>query len=84
MITKIKKWWRGKHIQHSLETIVAAKRLGIDLNHNLYKSPFIAKIINPFLFFWLRNWKWIIGYISTTVLSVIGLYLVWLQIIKPK
>ncbi len=34
--------------------------------------------------FWLSHWKWIVGTTLTTLLSIIGLYLVWLQITTPK
>lgn len=34
--------------------------------------------------FWLLHWKFIISFTTTTILTIIGIYLLWLQLIKTK
>jgi hypothetical protein len=41
----------------------------------------LVKIVNKF---WLSHWKWIIGLTVPSILTMIGLYIAWLALIKTK
>lgn len=86
VLQKIKLWWRGQHIPLSLQEMIERTHLRFgedppreDLSE-MFHRPLIARICNRIGRFWLRHWQWIIG----TVIALIGLYLLYLQLIESK
>ncbi len=49
-------------------------------NNSLLESSLPVRILNPVGRFWMRHWQWIIGLAVTTIIGIIGLYLLWLQL----
>lgn len=78
IIQKIKNWYRGSYIQPTLEEIF--DRYGTTPLENHFKPPLLAKILNAMGHFWLKHWQWIIA----TIIALIGIYLLYLQLIKSK
>jgi len=46
-----------------------------------HRNRKLVKIINKF---WVTHWKWLIGLTVPTILTMIGLYVAWLSLIKTK
>lgn len=70
MITKFKKWWRGKCLP--AQSFMEAHSLGIEIK-NPYTPPLLAKIVNPFLNFWVRNWRFLVTTIIFIIVSIVGI-----------
>ena len=84
MYQKFKTWYRGQ-TDYSIGQMIGQvynRKLGIKSQpiQGKFEPPLIARILNPLWHFWLRHWKWIIG----STISIIGLYLLWLQLPAPK
>ena len=43
-----------------------------------------ARIFNLICKFWSNHWQWILGLSITSIIGIIGLYLLWLQLKIPK
>jgi hypothetical protein len=75
---KIKNWYRGKYSPATLEKLFNPEKPIPSEGH--YEPPLFARTINGIGKFWDKHWQWIIG----TVIALIGLYLLYLQLIKSK
>ena len=49
-----------------------------------FDPPLFAIILNAIGRFWLKHWKWIIGTVIATTLTIAGLYLAYLQYLLQK
>lgn len=85
---KLRSWYHGQ-TDYSI-----GRKIGQDYNRKrgiksqtispVFSPPLIARILNPICRFWGRHWNWIIGLTVPSIISIIGLYLLWLQLTIPK
>jgi hypothetical protein len=77
---KIKAWYRGQ-TDYSIGQMIAQnynRKRGIKSQpiSPVFKPPLIARILNPLRHFWLKHWKWLLGFIAT----IIGLFIAYLKL----
>lgn len=77
---KIKDWYRGKYVSPKNERIVSIKIDPEKMQIGRFERPHLAKIFNALIRFWLNHWQWIIG----TIIALIGLYILYLQLLVTK
>ena len=85
---KVRSWYRGQ-TDYSIGQMIGQdynRKRGIKKNpvSPVFEPPLIARILNPICRFLGRHWKWLIGLTIPSIISIIGLYLLWLQLITPK
>ena len=80
---KLKSWYRGENTPIALNQIFEALRQNQKYLENkklnipdMLKPPLIACIITSLWLFWSRNWKWLLGFMST----LIGLFIGYLKL----
>ena len=81
LFQKFKTWRTGQTLYSvgKLVGIAAQKPKPIQRPKEFDPTP-LARILNSLCQFWVKHFKWLI----TTSLIAIGLYLAYLQLIKPK
>ena len=76
---KISRWYRG-YKPYSIEEMFELQRSRYlkEKKSVPYKfdPPFVAKALNSIGRFWLRNWKWLLGFMAT----LIGLFIGYLKL----
>jgi hypothetical protein len=77
---KLKAWYRGQ-TDYSIGQMIGQvhnQKRGIksQLIPPVFKPPLIARILNPLRHFWLKHWKWLLGFIAT----IIGLFIAYLKL----
>lgn len=72
---KIKDWWRGNYVVHSLEEV-----LGEAPEQERFIRPWPARVWLVLKGFYLKEWKWI----WTIAISATSLYLAFLTLKVPK
>ena len=84
---RLKDWYPGKYTplstQEIFDLVKQSRRYLENQKLNMpdrFKRPLIARIVNSVWKFYCLHFKWIIG----TIISLIGLLLLYLQLIKSK
>lgn len=67
-IENIKEWYQGKYIPPR-DNDPDSPLFIISPGH--YEKPFLAKVLQVLIKFWLNHWKWIVG----TILAIVALVL---------
>ena len=80
------KTWRTGQTLYSVGKLVgiAAQKPKPTLKPKEFDPKLLARILNSFCKFWSNHWQWILGLSITSIIGIIGLYLLWLQLKIPK